>query len=310
MQNERMWEWAYVGINASLPGDGGPECAAYLSKRVIWVETVYTSILASLLIAWGWRHVTFCQPPDYKAPMPHRPVYTQRQLQTKTYLLLAYSFIWGVEVGFKFASQTVLYLFNPCHIVTMMQLYLLAAPPSKTASGWFRLHLNYLNGAILAFVFPVTDSRQLPFETVTYWLQHSMMLIVPAYLIKMKGVYTVESVRDFSWNALAYGFILFYHFIVLNFVGRPFEVNLNHMLCPLPADPFNGQWYRSAAVVHEALLCPLCSKMMCLYQDFINKGDIYEIESAKDKNQTAEKSRCGRAPGENGSATRKLSHVE
>jgi hypothetical protein len=43
------------------------------------------------------------------------------------------------------------------------------------------------------------------------------------------------------------------------------------MLCPLPADPFIGQWYRSAAVVHEAMLCPLCSKLMCLYQGYINK---------------------------------------
>lgn len=104
----------------------------------------------------------------------------------------------------------------------------------------------------------------------------------------LTGVYTVESSRDFSWNSLAYGFILLYHFIILNLVGRvskinfallfadklffqPFEVNLNHMLCPLPADPFIGQWYRSAAVVHEAMLCPLCSKLMCLYQGFINK---------------------------------------
>jgi TMEM164 family len=86
------------------------------------IETIYTSILASLLIAWGWRRLSFLQPPDYKTPMPSRPAYSQRQLQIKTYLLLLYSFIWGVEVGFKFASQTVLYLLNPCHIVTLMQV--------------------------------------------------------------------------------------------------------------------------------------------------------------------------------------------
>jgi TMEM164 family len=86
------------------------------------IETIYTSILASLLIAWGWRRLSFSQPPDYKTPMPSRPAYSQRQLQIKTYLLLLYSFIWGVEVGFKFASQTVLYLLNPCHIVTLMQV--------------------------------------------------------------------------------------------------------------------------------------------------------------------------------------------
>jgi TMEM164 family len=40
----------------------------------------------------------------------------------------------------------------------------------------------------------------------------------------LTGVYTVESSRDFSWNSLAYGFILLYHFIVLNFVGRVSEI--------------------------------------------------------------------------------------
>jgi len=39
------------------------------------------------------------------------------------------------------------------------QLYLLAADPSPTVTAIFRIHLNLLNGPLLAYLFPETESR-------------------------------------------------------------------------------------------------------------------------------------------------------
>lgn len=39
------------------------------------------------------------------------------------------------------------------------QIYLLAASPNSAVTAVFRIHLNYLNGPLLAFIFPETDSR-------------------------------------------------------------------------------------------------------------------------------------------------------
>jgi hypothetical protein len=44
-------------------------------------------------------------------------------------------------------------------ITHYFQIYLLAAPPSKTVTALFRIHLNLLNGPLLAFLFPETASR-------------------------------------------------------------------------------------------------------------------------------------------------------
>ncbi|KAF9822976.1 hypothetical protein SFRURICE_018150 [Spodoptera frugiperda] len=109
-------------------------------------------------------------------------------------------------------------------ICVYISIYLLAAPPSKTVTALFRIHLNLLNGPLLAFLFPETASRKIFAEAALYWIQHGMMF--------------------------------------------PAQVNLNHMLCPAILDPFDGPWYRVAAVTHQALLCPLLCKLFCLISDF------------------------------------------
>lgn len=43
---------------------------------------------------------------------------------------------------------------------------------------------------------------------------------------------------------------------------QPAQVNLNHMLCPAVKDPFSGPLYRLFAIVHQAILCPLLSKVV------------------------------------------------
>lgn len=40
----------------------------------------------------------------------------------KQVLLVLMTFVLGLELGFKFASRTVIYLLNPCHITTIMQV--------------------------------------------------------------------------------------------------------------------------------------------------------------------------------------------
>ncbi|XP_063236378.1 transmembrane protein 164 isoform X3 [Bacillus rossius redtenbacheri] len=148
-------------------------------------------------------------------------------------------------------------------LLVLHRIYLLAAAPSRAVTVLFRLHMNFLNGAVLACVFPVTESRLLPCETSIYWIQHGMMMVVPYYLIRLGGPYNVESILDMSWCSLAYGINLLYHFVILQAVAIPTEVNLNNMLCPATSDPFRGQSYRAVAVLHQALLCPVTYKLCC-----------------------------------------------
>lgn len=253
-----MFEWAYSGTDGSVPRNFGPECAYYLSIQRIIIETVIICILCISAVRYSLPKLVV---PDADHGRSDRG---GRRL-----LLIAMTLFWGMEIGFKFASKTVIYLLNPCHVTTAIQIYLLAAPPSKTTTAVFRFHLNFLNGPLLACLFPETASRKIPLEMALYWIQHGMMFVIPYYLLRIGGVYNVEPLGDFKWCIFAYAINILYHYTVLQSIGMSVQVNLNHMLCPAILDPFEGQWYRVAATIHQALLCPLLCKVFCVLADFI-----------------------------------------
>ncbi|KOC65216.1 Transmembrane protein 164 [Habropoda laboriosa] len=253
-----MFEWAYDGVNASIPRNVGPECAYYLSPKRRIIETSFVSIIIIFLLVWGYKQIS----------LPTKVSYANHDRVGRRVLLIIMSLVLGIEIGFKFTSRTVVYILNPCHIITAVQLYLLAADPSPTVTALFRIHLNFLNGPVLAYVFPETESRRIFADKAMYYLQHGLMVVIPYYLLRIGGVYNVEPLSDMSWSIFSYGLNLAYHFWVIQAIALPIQVNLSHMLCAAILDPFEGQNYRLWVLVHQALLCPLLCKLFCYGSDF------------------------------------------
>ncbi|VVC86703.1 transmembrane protein 164 [Leptidea sinapis] len=253
-----MFEWAYSGANRAVPRNVGPECAYFLSTQRQIIETVIVVAVCIYIIVKTYP----------KLHIPEDAAYIKSDRGGKRLLVILLALLWGMEIGFKFASRTIIYLLNPCHVTTLIQIYLLAAPPSKFVTALFRIHLNLLNGPLLAFLFPETASRTIFAEASLYWIQHGMMFVIPYYLLRIGGVYNIEPLWDFNWSIFSYCLNLLYHFVILQVIAIPAQVNLNHMLCPAILDPFDGPWYRMAALVHQALLCPLLCKVFCLVADF------------------------------------------
>uniref|UniRef100_A0A0A9WKZ4 Transmembrane protein 164 n=1 Tax=Lygus hesperus TaxID=30085 RepID=A0A0A9WKZ4_LYGHE len=144
-----MLEWAHQGVNISVPRNGGIECADFLTMKVRTLETIVVMMVFGPLFLWAMKRLTPL-PTDWKEDRPEPTL--------KRVLLVAMCLIWGIEIGFKFSSRTVIFLLNPCHITTAMQIYLLAARPSKTVGALFRFQMNCINGAVLALAFPELDA--------------------------------------------------------------------------------------------------------------------------------------------------------
>ncbi|XP_012141070.1 transmembrane protein 164 isoform X2 [Megachile rotundata] len=108
-----MFEWAYDGVNASIPRNAGPECAYYISPKRRIVETVFISIVTIILLIWGYKRIN----------LPTKISYANHDRVGKRILLMIMSLVLGIEIGFKFTSRTVVYILNPCHITTAAQIF-------------------------------------------------------------------------------------------------------------------------------------------------------------------------------------------
>uniref|UniRef100_A0A8C4QEL9 Transmembrane protein 164 n=1 Tax=Eptatretus burgeri TaxID=7764 RepID=A0A8C4QEL9_EPTBU len=260
---EHFLDLAYGGVDHTLPGNGGAPCVAFLSLGQRAAESVLM-VGVSLIEMWfAWKGLRgqlanlVPRTTSSVAPVGEPKV-------VRTLLLCLLSLTFGMEMGYKFSTRTLIYLLNPCHVVTVMQIVVLVLPQCRAALILFRLQLHMLNGALLALLFPILNTRLLPCETKVYYIQHVLLYLVPLYLLRNEGFYQAEPLGDWSWGLLATGLLFLYHFTVLQGLGLLTQVNLNNMICPAISDPFYSRWYRLWASGHQTALIMLHGKLLTI----------------------------------------------
>ncbi|KAL5476209.1 hypothetical protein EMCRGX_G026125 [Ephydatia muelleri] len=218
------------GIHLDIPGHGGHECAAFLPRTQMVLETLLATVLM--------------------------------EPRLKRFLLVLLCLVFGVEIGYKLCSRSALYLLNPCHVTTMFQIYLLASKPSQLSFSILRVMMHYVYGAAIAILFPDTLARFFPGEVLNYWLQHLLIFfVVPPYLVYIWGPQCLEPFREWSWNVFAGIFFGIQHLYVMTPLALITHVNLNYVMCPAYVDPFRGPYYRTYAVIHQALCLLILGKL-------------------------------------------------
>jgi hypothetical protein len=154
----------YGGIRPEIPGHGGEECARYLTPKQLVGETLLSTSIMLFVGILAWKSFTLPK------------VFPRHQDATSKRILLTFMcLLFGVEIGYKICNRSVLYLLNPCHVITMIEIYLLASKPGKVSFSVLRILIHYIYGAAVAMLFPDTLSR-----LVSYCVTYSTC-VVPSY---------------------------------------------------------------------------------------------------------------------------------
>lgn len=171
----RLSDWCLGGLDPSKMEDGGIACKYHVSSQRRATETVMGAAIGLACLAYGWRNRS--SSPITRPPLRQqrrRPLRPLRQL-----LLVVLTFVFGLEICFKFVTRTLIFALYPCHIVTMIWIYLLASPAGRASElnvGLYRVALHFTHGTLCGILFPIADDLKLPFEAETYWLQHYLLV--------------------------------------------------------------------------------------------------------------------------------------
>ena len=109
----------YGGIDVSLPGVGGPKCAAHVPLWLDVLERVFSILVIVLLYVWSARKLSKVTDDDVRV-MRERDGRLGGSLKKSLLMLLA--FVFGMELTYKIVSRQLLFVMNPCHIITIAQV--------------------------------------------------------------------------------------------------------------------------------------------------------------------------------------------
>jgi hypothetical protein len=110
----RYFSWTYSGVDHSLAGNGGAGCVNFLPTSQKIIETSAFVLLSACAMIFAWPRLK----------LPDRVPVTRRGYDRtgKRVLLLLHTLFFGIELGFKFSTRQMIWILNPCHLVTMMQV--------------------------------------------------------------------------------------------------------------------------------------------------------------------------------------------
>jgi hypothetical protein len=221
------------------PDNGGPECEKYMSFefRLITNLTIlpFYFLFFKLLLNNLRKHMESITSKE----IIYASVFEK---------LLGYFtfFVFCLHCFYKINSKQLIFMLNPCHVVNLIEAYLLLVPNSINARLIYTVLMNTLFSPWIAIIFPVTCGLDAFLEVPMFWVEHMLAGVINPIVLTMSHRYYKRDTISIKNHLFAHMIFGIYQRLILFPVSQMCQVNLNYLLCGSKKDPFEpfiGKWY-------------------------------------------------------------------
>eukprot|EP01041_Mallomonas_annulata_P012806 gene12806-27000_t len=224
----------FVSGTVKQGGSWGETCSRAVQMNIHIIETIAWMAI-SVVIFYGFNV------PWRLQKLASRMKSEMKKYTKKSSYIRAAEIIMGLIhmlmyiqiIYYKTNKRSLVNLVQPCHLVLLVQGLALLAP--DIASGFISvLSLPMVVGTVLAMLFPDTTGLDQPFEELSYWIQHVLILVMPLYLL-VRNNFVAGVVSSLETVCLSSWMVLLLHWPCYEVLDVSFQVNIMFMLCPTGA---------------------------------------------------------------------------
>jgi len=154
--------------------------------------------------------------------------------------------IFAVQMCYKFPQGKGIFLLNPCHVVLLIQAYLLLTKKSETKNVIFANLVSLIFSPWCGILFAVDIGLDGPYEVEMYWFEHFLSALINPLILIIGRRYRDRQFFDISYRFIGFAFFSLYHRLVLLPLALATWANLDQTLCHATTDPFYpifGKYY-------------------------------------------------------------------
>ena len=163
------------------------------------------------------------------------------------------------NVYFKIKSETLIFIFNPCHFCALA-IAVLSLSKYSIASEFLALYIfSSAFGGWIGVIFAENEELSL-LELTVYYVQHCFTSFLGPLVFSLSGRFDPLSYSAFPLPVCGFHLFCLYMRLFLCPLALMSWANLNHTLCGVDNDPFYanlpmGQWYYLWADLYLLFSC-------------------------------------------------------
>jgi len=159
-----------------------------------------------------------------------------------------------VNIYVRFERNVPHWLLQPCHILTVLLIYLIYNTNNDPRIFTFYLYSAWM--PFLGIAFYDKSWYVYFFEETLFLIQHALMIVIPWYYL-MTNRFPDHPKTKFNRHHLfwtAFGVSMLYHCLVLIWASFYFNEDFSGMKCRFPGGEFAGTWFREIMVLFSVVL--------------------------------------------------------